>query len=388
MEIVEDRAGSAAVAVTERPARAEARPLPAPPPRWLAAAALRLRRALRAAADLVVPAPVGMFELIGGYMQTHLLRAAARLRIADLLAAGPASAEELAARAGVEAESLRRMLRGLATLGVFARGRDGRFRNNRASRALLAQAPVSLRDCALYFGSESQLRAWDELERTLAGGAASGFERVHGMSTWEWFERHSEERAAFAGTMVGLTRLYAPGIAAAYPFGEVRRLCDVGGGHGDLLAEVLLRHPHLEAVLLDAACVLATARPFLDARGVLGRVELAAGSFFDAVPAGCDAYLLKNVLHDWDDQRAAQVLGNCRRAMQPGHRLLVVEAVVEQHTLREIGPLSDLQMMMVCSGGRERGRAEYARLFDRAGIRLQRVMPACGPMSVLEGIAV
>jgi SAM-dependent methyltransferase len=388
LESIEDKSGAAvAVAAARQPARAEARPLPAPPPRWLAAAALRLRRALRAAADLVVPAPVGLFELIGGYMQTHLLRAAARLRIADLLEEGPASAEELAARAGVEAESLRRMMRGLATLGIFARGRDGRFRNNRLSRALLADAAVSLRDSALYFGSASQLRAWDELERTLANAGACGFERVHGMSTWEWFESHPEEQAAFAGTMVGMTRLYAPGIATAYPFGEVRRLCDVGGGHGDLLAEVLLRHPHLEAVLLDAAGVLATARPFLGARGVLGRVELAAGSFFDSVPAGCDAYLLKNVLHDWDDERAARILANCRRAMRPGDRLLAIEALVEDHTTREIGPLSDLQMMIVCSGGRERGRAEYARLFERSGIRLRRVVAAPGPMSVVEGVA-
>jgi SAM-dependent methyltransferase len=371
----------------EAPARDETGPLPAPAPRLLAAAALRLRRVLLAAADMVVPAPAALFEQIAGYMHTHLLRAAARLRLADLLAAGPASAEELAARAGVEAESLRRLLRGLVTLGVFSRRRDGRFRNNRMSQALLSQAALSLRDCALYFGSEAQLRAWDQLERTLAGGG-SGFERAHGMTTWEWFERHPEEGEAFAGTMVGMTRLFAPGIAAAYPFGEVRRLCDVGGGHGDLLAEVLLRHPQLAAVLLDAGGVLATARPFLAARGVLARVELLAGSFFEAVPAGCDAYLLKNVLHDWDDERAARILNNCRRAMRPGHRLLVVETVVEQDTTRELGPLSDLQMMVVCSGGRERSRAEFAQLFERTGFRLRRVVPAPGPMSVVEGLAV
>ena len=382
-----------------QPLPAEAQPLPAPAPRWLAAAALRLRRALRAAADLVVPAPVALFEQIGGYMQTHLLRAAARLRLADLLDAGPATPEELAARTGVPAEGLRRLLRGLSTLGVFARRRDGRYRNNRLSRALRSGAAVSLRDGALYFGSASQLRAWDELERVLGegaggiegaggGGGGGGFERAHGVTTWEWFERHAEERAAFAGTMVAMTRLYAPGVATAYPFGEVRRLCDVGGGHGDLLAEVLLRHAHLAAVLLDAESVLATARPFLAARGVLSRVELLAGSFFDSVPAGCDAYLLKNVLHDWDDLRAARILANCRRAMRPGHRLLVVEAVVEESTTREIGPLSDLQMMIVCSGGRERGRAEYARLFERTGFRLRRGVPTPGPMSVIEGIAV
>ena len=364
----------------------EARPRPSPP-RLLVAAAQRLRWMLRAAADLVVPAPVGLFEQICGYMHTHLLRAAARLRIAELLAAGPASAEELAARAGVDAESLRRVLRGLVTLGVFSRQRDGRFRNNRMSQALLPEAAVSLRDSALYFGSASQLRAWEEIEGTLAGDE-SGFERVHGMTTWDWFEHHPEESAAFAGTMVAMTRLYAPGVATAYPFGELRRLCDVGGGHGDLLAEVLLRHPHLAAVLLDAGSVLATAEPFLAARGVLERVELQAGSFFDAVPAGCDAYLLKNILHDWDDERATRILDNCRRVMQPGQRVLVVEAVVEADSTRGIGPLSDLQMMAVCSGGRERGRAEYARLFERAGLRLSRVVPTPGPMSVVEGVAV
>jgi SAM-dependent methyltransferase len=207
------------------------------------------------------------------------------------------------------------------------------------------------------------------------------------MTTWEWFDRHPEEQEAFAGTMVGITRLYAPGVASCYPFAEARRLCDVGGGHGDLLAEVLLRHPHLAAVLVDSPGVLATARPFLAARGVLERIELVAGSFFDGVPGGCDVYLLKNILHDWDDERALRILANCRRAMQPGHRLLVVEALVEEGTTRDIGPLSDLQMMVVC-GGRERGAGEYARLFQRAGFRAGRVVPTPGPMSVVEAIAV
>jgi hypothetical protein len=388
-----EQAAGAAPAVTEpaagpaTAAESAAQQLPAPPPRWLVAAAMRLRRLLRAAADAVVPPPVALFEQIAGYMQTHLLRAAAHLRLADLLAAGPLTAEELAARSGVDAESLRRVLRGLATLGVFARRRDGSFSNNRQSEALRSAAPISLRDSALYFGSASQLRAWGELERTLAAGG-NGFEHAHGMTTWEWFDRHADEREAFAGTMVGITRLYAPGVATSYPFGEVRRLCDVGGGHGDLLAEVLLRHPQLRAVLLDSPAVLETARPFLAGRGVLARVELLAGSFFEAVPAGCDAYLLKNVLHDWDDERAARILGNCRRAMQPGQRLLVVEALVEDDTTREMGPLSDLQMMVVCSGGRERSRAEYARLFEQTGLRLRRVVPTPGPMSVVEGSAV
>jgi hypothetical protein len=364
-----------------------AAPIAAPPPRRLVAAALRLRRFLRAAADAVVPPPLALFEQIASSMQTHLLRAAARLRLADHLADGPLTAEQLAARAGVGAESLRRMLRGLATIGVFARDADGRFRNNRASAVLRETAPISLRDAALYFGGAAQQLAWGDFEASLASGE-SAFERVHGMTTWEWFDRHADECEAFAGTMVGMTRLFAPGVAHAYGWEGVERLCDVGGGHGDLLAEVLLRHPAMAAVLYDSPGVLATARPFLAARGVLARVELVPGSFFESVPAGCDAYLLKNVLHDWDDERAVRILGNCRRAMQPGHRLLVVEAMVEEDTTREMGPLSDLQMMVMCSGGRERGREDYGRLFAGAGFRLARTVPTPGPMSVFEGFAV
>lgn len=371
-------------------AAAPSRPRPAPP-RWLAAAAMRLRRALQGAAGAAVPPPLALFDLVAGYMQTHLLRAAAALRLADHLAAGPLATAELAGRAGVAAEPLGRVLRGLATLGVFTRRRNGRWANNRLSAVLQEDAPVSLRDAALYFGSAAQLRAWEGLEATLAAPAAAGgdnFARLHGMSVWEWLERHPAEHNAFAGTMVALTRLFAPGVAGTAPFAGIRRLCDVGGGHGDLLAEVLLRHPRLTAVLLDSPAVLATARPFLAARGVADRVELAPGSFFDAVPPGCDAYLLKCVLHDWDDERAARILANCRRAMQPAHRLLIVEAVVEEGTTRDIGPLSDLQVMLQCAGGRERGRAAYARLLDATGFRLARVVPAAGPMSVLEAVAV
>ena len=361
--------------------------------RWAVALAMRLRRFFRAASDAVVPPPVALFEQITSSMQTHLLRAAAALRLADLLADGPLSPEDLAARAGVDADGLRRVLRGLATVGVFARGADGRYRNNRASRPLRSDAPISLRDAALYFGSEAMQRAWGDLEGALAAGAGApaagdAFVRANGMDTWAWFDSHPAEGEAFAGTMVAMTRLYAPAVAASYPFDTVHRLCDVGGGHGDLLTEVLLRHPALQAVLFDTAATLATARPFLAARGVLERVEMTPGSFFDAVPAGCDALLLKNVLHDWDDARAARILANCRRALHPGNRLLLVEALVEQSTTREMGPLSDLQMMVVCSGGRERGRAEYAALLAAAGFILQRIVPTPGPMSILEAVAV
>jgi hypothetical protein len=185
-----------------------------------------------------------------------------------------------------------------------------------------------------------------------------------------------------------LTELYAAAVASASPFASVRRLCDVGGGRGTLLAEILLRHPRVEGVLLDGAGVLEAARPYLDGRGVLPRVELTVGSFFDGVPGGCDAYLLKNVLHDWDDARCREILGSCRKSMAAGARLLVVETVVEADSVRDLGPLSDLQMMVVCADGRERSQAELARLLADCGFSLRRVLPTASPMSVLESVAV
>ncbi|HEV7518939.1 MAG TPA: methyltransferase [Thermoanaerobaculia bacterium] len=365
----------------------DGRPLPDPPPRLAVGLVLGLRRLLLWAADALVPPQLALFDRIVGLGATQVIRAAVRLRLPDLLEEAPRTAAELAAATGADPDALHRTLRGLVTFGIFALGRDGRFRNNRLSRALRAGVPGSLRSYALYFGSSSNVQAWADFDRTVETGG-NAFERVHGATIWDWFDAHPEERETFAGAMGELTALYAPAIAGGYPFAEVRRLCDVGGGRGTLLAEVLLRHPHLSGVLLDGAGVLDTARPYLAGRGVLGRVELAAGSFFAAVPAGCDAYLLKNVLHDWDDGRCRVILDCCRRAMTPGTRLLVVETVVEADSVRDLGPLSDLQMMVVCVDGRERSRAELARLFAECGFALRRVVVTASPMSVVEGVAV
>jgi hypothetical protein len=349
---------------------------------------LALRRLLLRAADALVPPQLALFDRIIGLGVTQVIHAAARLRLADLLEEQPRTAADLAAATGVDPDTLHRTLRGLVTLGLFALGPEGRFRNNRLSRTLRTGAPGSLRSYALYFGSTSNVEAWADFDRTLKSGG-NAFERVHGATVWDWFDAHPDERESFAGAMGELTELYASAVATGYPFGDIRRLCDVGGGRGTLLAEILLRHPHLSGVLLDGAGVLeGAAQPYLAARGVGDRIERIAGSFFAAVPAGCDAYLLKNVLHDWDDERCRVILGNCRQAMAAGARLLVVETVVEFDTVRDLGPLSDLQMMVVCAGGRERSRAEFARLFAECGFRLERVIATASPMSVIEGVAV
>jgi hypothetical protein len=356
------------------------------PPAWVVRGVLSLRRALLALADRVVPAHVALRERSFGVGATALLGVAARLRLADRLAGGPRTAAELAAAAGVDADALHRVMRALAAEGLFRLGPDGRFSNSRLSEALREDAPQSCHAWADYFGSASNLAAWADVEATVRTGR-DAFSRVHGASVWEWFARHPEEERAFADAMVDRTNLEAAAVARAYPFGRLRRVCDVGGGRGALLAELLLQHPGLQGVLLDAPAVVAQAAPLLAARGVAGRVEAVGGSFFDAVPAGCDGYLLKDVLHDWDDAACLRILASCRRAMERGARLLLAELVVEANAPERPGALVDVQMLTVCPGGRQRSRAELEALLTAAGFAPLRLWPCVTPLSLLEAEA-
>ena len=318
---------------------------------------LALRKALIRAADAVVPAQLAVLDRVTATAGSHLVTELARLRIADLLAQRPLTAVEIAKKTETDPGAMLRAMRCAVSMGFFERDPRGRYANNRMSSALRTDDPYSVRSLAEYFGSASNMRAWGDFSETLRTGK-NAFERVHGKTVWEWFDEHPAERETFANTMMTMTLVAAPGIAATYPFADIRRLCDVGGGRGTLLSEILVRHPHLRAVLCDNAGVLESARELLTARGVIGRVELVPGSFFDAVPKGCDAYVMKNILHDWDDERCGAILRNCRSVMEPGSRLLVVEAIVEE-TSEDYGALADLHMMVVCCDGRERGLADF-----------------------------
>ena len=360
-------------------------PYPAAPPGPVIKTVLALRKALLALADAIVPPEVRLFELAVGIAPTKLLYVVAKHRIADHLADAPRSAEELAASTDLDADALHRTLRALAHLGVFRLRADGRFENNRLSAALAQGRLGRLRDAAVYLGSAANVAAWNDLEETVRTGR-NAFERVYGMSVWAWFDAHSDERETFAQFMMGRTVADAPLIASLYPFAELRRICDVGGGRGTLLSELLVRHPRLRGVLCDAPGVMESARLLFERRGLADRVQLVAGSFFESVPAGADAYLLKNILHDWDDARSLHILGVVRRAMQPGQRLLLVEWLTERNDSAGLGALSDVQMMTVCSEGRERGRQELKQLLQQAGFRLTRIFPS-PTVSLVEAVA-
>jgi hypothetical protein len=359
-----------------------ARPLPDPPPPLLVRAALRLRSLLLAAADALLPAPLAVADRAFGVARTAALATVVRLGIADLLAAGPQRAETLAAATGSQADALSRLLRGCVAHGVFALDTDGRFRHNRLSQTLRRDQPLGAHGMCRYFGSLSNVACWLDLDRTVASGK-SAFARVHGQDVWSWLAAHPDEDAAFAQAMQMLTAVEAPWVARLYPWHEISTVCDLGGGTGLLLSELCLRHGHLRGILVDQAAQAEAARELAAARGVAARLEVRVGSYRDPLPAPCDAYLLKNVLHDWDDDTARSLLAHCRQALGREGRVLVVETLLEAAFP---GPSDgrDLQMMLVTGDGRERTLEQYRELFASAGLRLGRSFRS-PVVAVLEG---
>ena len=358
---------------------------PDPPPAFAIRVVLFLRKALRRLHHLLGPPELVLIEASMGVATTALLAAAARHSFADLLESGPKSADAIAGQTGLHADAVFRTMRALASLGVFELGSDARFANNRLSRAMCGGKLARTREFLVYAGSRSNLAAWADHEHPLRSGE-SPFDHVHGKNVWQWFEEHPDEQEIFAHCMMGLTTQDAPVIAALYPFREVKSVCDVGGGRGALLSELLLRHPHLRGVLADAAGVLTSAEALLAARGVRNRVELVVSSFFDEVPSGADAYVMKNILHDWDDATCVRILEVVRAAMRPGSKLVLCELFVPTLTREPLFALSDLQMMVACARGRERSQEELERLVIAGGFTVGRAFPS-PTICVLEAVA-
>lgn len=317
-----------------------------------------------------------------GFAAAQALHVAAELGIADLLQQGPRSADDLAQATGTDAGALYRVLRFLAGEGVFREESERRFAQTELSDALRSDAPASPRDLIRMINKEAYA-AWGHLLHTVRTGETA-FEHVFGAQRFEWLSRHPEAAALFQRAMVSLSQGGNLEVAEAYDFAGCKRVVDVGGGHGQMLSAIVTRNPHLTGVLYDLAGGIEAARAGVG--GPLPRCDLVVGDFFAAVPEGGDVYIMKKVIHDWDDARAATILDNCRRAMTPGGKVLVVETLVPAGNDPDPIKRMDLNMLVV-TGGRERTRAEFERLFAQAGLRLTRVIATRAPLSILEAVA-
>jgi len=318
-----------------------------------------------------------MRAMVNGYQVSQALSVAASLRLSDHLADGPRTVGDLAAATGSHEPTLRRLLRALATVGVYARADDGRFALTELGATLRSDVPGSVAGWARLVGRPSYVQAWSALEDSVRTGA-NAFSSVHGTSVWEYRAARPEEQEIFDRAMTSLTGAAADAVARAYDFGRFGTVVDVGGGRGHLVAAILARHPGVRGVLFDQPEALADAAP---GEGV----TVIGGDFFAAVPEGGDAYLLKSVLHDWPDDESVAILRSCRRAMAPSGVVLIVEQVLDLAPAPVRTAFSDLNML-VMPGGRERELAEYGALLEAAGFRLGRAVPTGTDVFVIEGV--
>ena len=330
-------------------------------------------------------APEIMRNLAIGSWVARLVHVAAKLKLADLLKSGPRTAEDLAREAGVQAPALYRVLRALASVGVFAETTGQRFKLNPLAATLRTGVPGSMRAFALVANENWMWDAWEELLYGVKTGGAP-FLKAHGVAVFEYLEKHPEDLDVFGEAMTSITATEIPAIAAAYKFSSDQTIVDVGGGHGSFVATILKANPKLRGVLFDLPSVIARAEKdhHVTAKGIAERCTLESGSFFEAVPKGGDAYIMKGILHDWNDEECVKILANCRAAMNQKGKVLVVEHVIRPGNDPGWAKLLDIQMLII--GGRERTKKEFAAMFAAARLKMTRVVSTKCPVSIVEGV--
>ena len=316
-----------------------------------------------------------------GYQVSQAVHVAATLGIADLLAEGSRAVDELASSTGSHPDALYRLLRALASIGILYEEPGRTFSLTEVGGCLRSDSPDSLAGWALYVGRPYYWNAWAHLLDSVQTGE-NAFRSVNGMSIWEYRADHPEESAIFDGAMTALTRRVNSSLIESYDFERFETVVDVGGGHGVLLAALLAEHPAMQGVLFDQPHVVALAHDLLDAAGVADRCQVIGGSFFESVPEGGDAYLLKAIIHDWEDEEAVAILEACRNAMRADATLLVVERILAAPNEGPAAKFSDLNML-VGPGGRERTVEDFAALFGASGFRLQDETPTRSDLSVV-----
>ena len=331
-----------------------------------------------------VPPHAQLIQMGMGHWVSQIVYVAAKLGLADHFGQGRKTAEELAEVTRTHAPSLFRLMRTLAHLGLLDQDKMNRFGLTPLGEALKTGAIGSARATILTVASEWWSRGFGQLMYSVQTGK-SGFEKELGMPVFDWLAKNPDEASMFSETMVGFHGAEPPAVAAAYDFSRFGTIVDVGGATGNLLGAILGRYPQPRGVLYDLPHVVRDAPALLQARGCAGRVTIESGSFFEKVPNGGDAYLLSHIIHDWPEDQCLTILGNCRRAMKPDSRLLIIEMVLPSNGQPHPGKMLDL-MMLVGPGGRERSEPEYATLLSRADLQLNRVVHTESDVSIVEAV--
>ena len=323
--------------------------------------------------------------LLGKWV-SNAISAAAHFGIADHLESGPKSPKELAALTGTQERPLYRLLRANASVGVFTELEDGRFAQTPLSEPLRSNAIPCVRNMAMMLTDDWHIRSWEQLPWCVETGKPASY-KLNGMPMFDWMGQHPEKTVNFNNAMTDMSQGDAAAIVQSYDFSRFEHIVDVAGGHGTLLAAILDRATQSRGTLFDMPHVIEGAKK----AGILGRFggrcKLEAGSFFESVPAGADAYIMKYIIHDWYDPECIRILSNCRKGMRPGGRLLVMDQVVPDRNEPGVSKLMDLEML-VLPGGMERTGKEFSELFAASGFRLERILPTPGIQCIIEGVPV
>lgn len=321
-------------------------------------------------------------EIFNASWITQGIWVAAELGIADRLVNGPCTAKELAVQTQTHGRALYRVLRALASVGIFAEDSQGRFSLTPHANLLRSDVPDSQRPFAIMMGAEFH-KAWGELLPSVQTGEG-GFQKRFGKPFFQYMLDHPMRHGIYDTAMGDFGRAEAEAMLEAHDFSAFQTMVDVGGGSGMLLAALLKRYSEIQGILFDLPAVVERARSFISGSGLDGRFRAEGGDFFSSVPAGADAYILQHVIHDWEDREAITILRNCRKAMRPDSRLLLAELVIPPGNGAFFGKWLDLMMLLV--GGRERTEEEYRQLLSAAGLKLNRVIPTAGEISIVEAV--
>ena len=326
-----------------------------------------------------------VFQMVIGKWISQALGTVVEIGVPDQLAKGSRRCSDIAREAGVSEEGIYRLLRALASVGLFVESGDRRFKLTGMGQLLRSDHPESLAGYARFVAHDSTWRPWGQLSYSVKTGMPA-FDHVFNVPIFEHLTQNPEVAAVFDEAMTSISTTEALAVSDAYDFKGVETLMDVAGGHGLLLATVLRRHKRMRGVLFDLPHVAAGAAATFARAGITGRVRIESGDFFKELPSGADAIIMKHIVHDWDNDSATRILQTCHRALEPRGKVLIVDPVVPLGNTPHYGKLLDLEMLVLTPRGRERTKAEFARLLRSAGFRLSRVITTESPLSMVEAV--
>jgi SAM-dependent methyltransferase len=323
-----------------------------------------------------------MLQMITSLWVSQSVGAVARFGIADQIADQPKTGQEIAKAVGANADAILRLMRALASIGVFRQVEGGRFGLTPLGETLRSDVPGSVRDFAIAEVDQAHWQPWGRMHESIKTGRPVS-KAALGMEVWEWYAQNPHDEIAFSSAMGNLAQMVAGDLPRLVDFSDVQRVVDVGGAHGVLLASILRANPKVRGILFDLPHVIETAKPVIKAQGLDGRCELVGGDFFKQIPDGADVHILKHIIHDWDDERASLILRNCHRALRPNGRIVLVEMIIPADNSPSPAQFIDLNMLVLL-GGRERSEAEYETLLRSAGFKTPRLIPTGSPFFIIE----